>query len=322
MKGLPEMPASCEPNKHDGPIELEFDISKASAQVKFLGLLDGPTGSDKELTGLFDWICQECRTVNQDTVTLKPQRLFLAKWSCSGCSQTTLVRFHARAAAEWIAQHTLAVTGKTFDELARDDDEPLGHIKSRPRPQNAGQRLFAWVAVPSLCVIILMAVRDVRRIPASSATPQKIEHGLSQSTPSSRIVGYWINESADHVLYFGPIDRVLYIGTYTVVSRGSKRVDTVQFQVIHEEITGEQLVIREEPGEYGKERAKRRMEARNRQMEIIGPSGPVERAEVTLRVSKDGRTMTRVEMWEDEAVITLYHRAGEALTQFTPPHEK
>ena len=99
---------------YDGLIELAFDIAKTSGQITFLGLLDRADASGNTLVGLFDWTCQACGAVSQDTVALKPQEEFLAKWPCRSCSRVTLVRFRARAGAEWIAQHTLAVTGNAL----------------------------------------------------------------------------------------------------------------------------------------------------------------------------------------------------------------
>jgi hypothetical protein len=310
------MPEPHESTTYDGPIELAFDITKASGQIRFLGLLDKPNQSDNELTGLFDWICQACKTVNRDTVTLKPEQPFLTKWSCTHCSRATLVRFRARAGTEWVAQHTLAVTGKSFYSAAEEEQAGV-HLRPRGKPPRRGsQTMFAWIAVPSLAVIILLGVLDMRRVSNSVASPRTAQQPhreltLSQqrnSTPSSRIVGYWISEARDHVVYFGPIDPVTRTGTYTRVSRGNHQAKTVRFTVFHEETRGDQLVIREEP------EAGRPDSAVDRSPRPSVSPGSSEAVEVTLNVPRGGETMTRVDIRDGEPVMTVYHSVQDETT--------
>jgi hypothetical protein len=307
------MPVPHESTHYDGPIELAFDVTKASGQIKFLGLLDGSKESDNELTGLFDWICQACKSVNRDTVTLKAQQPFLTKWSCAHCSRATLVRFRARATTEWVAQHTLAVTGKAFYATAEEGQASV-RLKGRGKPpRQRSQTVFAWIAVPSLAVIILLGVLDMRRIPYSAASSRSGVQRLADlapneqlnSTPSSRIVGYWVSEARDHVVYFGPIDRVLRTGAYTTAHRGDHRVSTVCFTVIHEEAAGEELVIREEHHTGSRDSnvgdSERSADDESRA------------AEVTLNVPRNGKTMTRVDIRDEQPVMTVYRNAGDAV---------
>jgi hypothetical protein len=300
-------------NNDDVPIDLVFDVTKTSLQMKFLGLSEKPEESGNELTGLFNWTCQGCQASNRDTVVLKPQEVFFAKWTCTHCSRVTLVRFRARAVAEWIAQHTAALTRKPVDSPEENPHAALCasiHLKSLGHRR---QVILGWAVVPVLAVVILLGWLDLRwtshssasrRIQSDSAVPAT---GLESaaSTPSSRIVGYWVSEQRDHVMHFDPIDPASREGTCTVVSRGDKHVETVPFTIVHEETAGEQLVIRR----GGQPREKL----------VIKHSGAgidyrmeVESMEMTLNVARDAKSMTRMEIRGGEPVITAYFNAGEA----------
>jgi hypothetical protein len=300
-------------SNYDVPIELAFDITKASGQMKFLGLSERPSESGNELTGLFDWTCLACQAANQDSVVLRPQQVFFAKWTCSQCSRVTLVRFRARAVAEWIAQHTVAVTGKSIDAPVEDKlAASLAASRGKQR-QRSSHMVYAWAAVPMLAVIILMAVLDMRRVTNSSASPHDSPSAAASRTgqqqppsaPSARIVGYWLSERRDHVLCFTAVDPDTREGTYGVVSRGDKKAQTVRFKVLHEETEGEQLVIRKE-GVSGERLVVKHNGARvtyRLQSEV---------PEVTFEVAKDGKSMTRMEIIDGEPVVTTYSNAGEA----------
>lgn len=285
-----------ESNHSDGPVELAFDITRTSEQIRFLGLLDRLRESDNELTGLFDWTCPACGATNRDAVILQPQQAFLAKWSCNSCSQTTLVRFRARASAEWIAQHTLAVAGTSFDASAADALIAPQVTSGRKRmPRN--QKIFAWVAIPALLAIIVLALANVRRVSPSSASPRASRQEQRASTPSTRVVGYWVSEEKNHVLHFGEIDPVRHTGTYTVVSRHDGQANILHFRVIREEPAGERLVIRIESEIESPEFANRRLQT--------------ELPDVTLYVPRDARTMKWVDREPGAARTTLYRNAGD-----------
>lgn len=307
-----EVVVSNEPNNYDIPMELIFDITKTSGQMKFLGLSERADESDNELAGLFDWTCQACNAGNRGTAVVKPQQAFFAKWTCSRCSRVTLVRFRARAAAEWIAQHTLAVTGKPMDTPPEDPLAAVCVAACDKRLQHRRRILLSWVAVPVLAVILLLALPDMRRIRSSSASPQAAADSASYGrrgesaslTPSARVAGYWISERKDHVVHFSPVDPVLRTGTYVVVYRGDQQGKAVQFKVLHEETAGEQLVIRKESASGERFVVKHQGDKITYRMQS-------EVTEVTFNVAKDGKSMTRLEILDGEPVMTVYYSAGD-----------
>ena len=298
---------------YDVPIELVFDITKTSLQMRFLGLSEKPEESGNELTGLFDWTCQACHGANRDMVALKPQQVFFAKWTCSSCSRVTLARFRARAMAEWIAHHTAVVTGRPVDAPAQDN-RAAASVSSRARsPGHRRQAILEWVAIPAQAVIILLGWLDMRHISHSSASPRtqadatdsRTGQESSPSTPSARIAGYWVSERRDHVMHFDPIDPALREGVYTVVYRGDKHVETVHFKVVQEDAAGEELVIRKD----GQPREKLMIKHNGAE---ISYRLEAESLDVTLNVAKDAQSMTRLEIRDGEPVITAYFIAGEA----------
>lgn len=303
---------SDELSNYDIPMELAFDITKTSAQMQFLGLSEKADESDNELTGLFDWTCQACKAVNRDTVAVKPQQVFLAKWTCGSCSRVMLVRFRARAVAEWIAQHTLAVTGKQIDAPPEDPLAAACLAACGKRLQRGRQSILVWIAVSVLVVILLWLVLDVRRIQDSSAASRVSansavsgrRHESGPSTPSARLAGYWVSERRDHVLHFSDVDPVRRTGIYTVVYRGDNRGQAVPFKVVHEETAGEQLVVRKENA------SGERLVVKHRGAEIAYRVQS-DIAEVTFNVAKDGESMTRLEIRDGEPVMTTYFNAGE-----------
>jgi hypothetical protein len=207
----------------------------------------------------------------------------------------------------------MGVTGKTMDAPAEDAPVAARIAGSGKQPQHGRQKVYVWVAVPMLAVMILLAVLDMRRVSNSSASPQKsVSSAMSgagpqqpASTPSARIVGYWVSERRDHVVCFTPIDRVLREGTYAVVSRGDRKAETVRFKVLHEETAGEQLVIQKK-GSIGQ-----RLVVKQKGAEVTYRLQS-EALEVTFDVAKDGKSMTRLEIVDGEPVITTYFNAGEA----------
>lgn len=293
---------SNETSNHDAPLELAFDVTKTSEHVKFLGLSQRDGESDDELPALFDWTCPACNTGNRDSVAVKPQKAFSAEWTCSRCSRVTLVRFRARAVAEWIAQHTLAVTGKPMDAAPDDPLAAASLAACDKRLQRRRRILMAWVSASVLMAIVLFAVLDIRRVRNSSASPGASADATTYGrktesaslTPSARVVGYWISEQRDHVVHFSSVDPVQRTGTYVTVYRGDQQGKAVQFKVLYEETAGEQLVIRKE-GVSPQDPAAKPQEVSQSQA-----------AEITLNVAKDGQSMTRLEIVGGKPVMTAY----------------
>jgi len=288
-----------ESNHSSEPVELAFDITRPSEQIRFLGLLDRLRESDNELTGLFDWTCPACGATNRDAVILRPQQAFLATWSCDSCSLTTVVRFHARAGAEWVVQHTVAVTGTSFDASAAQGLIPPCLAGRRRPPRN--QKILAWIAIPALLAAIGMELLDVRRVAPSSASTQRVEQELrtsASSTPSTRVVGYWLSEEKNQVVHFTPIDPVKHTGTYTVVSRRDGQASIVNFRVVQEEAAGEQLVIRGKSGIQNPEFGNRRL--------------PTEASDVTLYIPRDAKILKWVDVEAGGPKTTIYRSAGDS----------
>lgn len=176
------------------------------------------------------------------------------------------------------------------------------------QPRRSRKMVYAWIAVPALAVIILLAALDLRRVSNSSASSQNSRDstglGAGPEQPSGRIVGYWVSEHRDHVMCFTPIDPDLREGTYAVVRRGNKRAETVRFKVLHEEPAGEQLVIQKQ-GCTGEKLVVEQQGAQ------VTYRLQTEALEVTFNVAKDGKSMTRLEIVDGEPVMTAYVNAGE-----------
>ena len=73
--------------------------------------------------------------------------------------------------------------------------------------------------------------------------PLKQQRDLS--TPSSRLVGRWINKSGDQQLYYTLTDASLKIGTSLIHNSDRNPCRPIWFKILHEEPTGEKLVLSE-----------------------------------------------------------------------------
>ncbi|MHC4519913.1 MAG: hypothetical protein ACYTAS_15095, partial [Planctomycetota bacterium] len=148
---------------HDKSNEVDFDVTKPPESIRFVGLLGPSDESGNRLNGYFDWRCQGCGAGNRDVAVVELQQAFLSRWSCQGCGQTTVVRFRGRANAEWIAAHTLAITGRALCHLS-DEESDVASTATAAHAHRAGnQHVFAWIAVPTLVALILLGLSDIRR---------------------------------------------------------------------------------------------------------------------------------------------------------------
>lgn len=275
--------------------EVAFDIKKPPEDITFLGLLDGLGGSAGRLTALFDWRCQECGEVNRDAVVVEPQQGFLARWSCRSCAKVTVLRFRARASAEWIAEHTLAVTGSALCHLA--ESEPVaGAGNEAGRHTAVHQRLFALIAVPGLMAIVLFGLSDLRRLTGLSASPLEAEPETRGSTALSRLPGSWESEDGRDQLYVSHVDETSQMGTYIRFSENRRPGDYVRFAVIHEDPEREQIVIRQW-----------RVLSSTSQ---TGLSTVVE-GEATLRIPFDGQSLTWINARGTRPILKVYHRVAD-----------
>jgi len=278
---------SHENGSEKGPVEVLFDIAKPSGPIEFLGLMEGRDGPGRGLSGLFSWTCPACNASNRDVTAVESQRPFLTEWSCKLCSQPMLVRFQARAAAEWTAQHALAMAGTTLSRPAGEAGPCADITGGSKQRRNCGQRIFGWIAVPALAAIIVLGVSDQMPIRSSSASSgREVRQGSSFSY--AWLGGYWVNERSNDTLYFGYVNPAAQCGTYTRVARDGRPARIVRFQIVHEEATDERLVLRERDEPQG-----------------AAPSDPTG-SDAILYISRHGTSMVRMTMHQGEPVLTAY----------------
>jgi hypothetical protein len=284
------------------PIEMFFDVARPSGAIEFLGLAEGLDNSGHEMSGLFSWTCQACHAVNRDVIIVQPQRAFLTKWSCKQCSQAVLVRFGARAAAEWTAQHALTIMGKMPGQSAGESGPCAAG-----RPQRAGspgQRIFAWLTIPALAAIILLGVKDLTHLRSSSAAGREGRHWPANSY--AWLGGYWVDEHSNDVLYFGYINPAAHCGTYTRVRRENTPACIVRFEIVHEDATDERLVLKEMDGPPPRAAALH---------EGPGPSD-TSNSNALLYLSRSGPAMVRMTTDQGQPVVTAYRHFAKS-----PLHE-
>ena len=232
------------PIDHNESSEVVFDIINPVEGIKFLGLLDHSGEPGNRLTGLFDWQCQRCGSLNRDAVIVDPEQAFISRWLCRHCEKAMIVRFRARGSIEWVAEHTLAITGKALCHLTEEEFAADAAAIEHSVRRRASQRLFAWIAVPALIALVLLGLSDMQPLSDALASPTKSERGLHQSGALSRLPGQWVSEDGKDRLYFGHIDAVSRRGTYVRFFQDRRPGDLFWFDVIHEDPREEKLVIR------------------------------------------------------------------------------
>ena len=292
---------------HNDSSEVVFDITNPIEGIKFLGLLDHSGESGNKLTGLFDWQCPQCGVPNRDAVIVEPEQAFLSRWLCRQCEKAMIVRFRARGSAEWVAEHTLAITGKALCHLAEDELAFDGIATERLVRGRGSQRLFAWIAVPALIALVFLGLSDMRRFSDLSASPQKGGLEPVQSTALSQLPGQWLREDGQDRLYFGHIDAVSLRSTYVHFSQNRRPGDLVWFDVIHIDPGGEKLVVRlwSEPPDG----------AKANMTHATGIS------EATLYIPLNGNSLTWIDIQGGKPILNVYHRVNEtpALSSPTDP---
>ena len=285
------------PIDHNGSSEVVFDIIKPIEGITFLGLLDRSGEPGNELTGLFDWQCRQCGTLNRDAVIVDPEQAFLSRWLCRHCAGATIVRFRARGSIEWVAEHTLAITGKALCHLTEEEFAADAAAIERPVRRPGSQRLFAWIAVPALVALVLLGLSDMWRPSDSSAMPTMSGPPSHQGTALSRLSGQWVSEDGKDRLHFGHIDAVSRRGTYVHFSQNRRPGDLVWFDVIHKDPKGEKLVIRlwSEHPDVAKAN--------------ISPATGI--SEPTLYVPLHGGSLTWIDIEEGKPIFNVYHRVDK-----------
>jgi hypothetical protein len=280
---------------HDESHQLDYDVTRPPEEVKFHGLLDNPGESGNKLNGLFDWQCAGCKAWNRDVAVVESEQAFLSRWLCNRCAERTVVRFRGRASAEWIAAHALAITGSALCHLA---DEEFGATAPTPEEGRRGQRVFAWIAVPALVALVLLALSDIRRPSESSAAGAWIHQEIHHSAALSRLVGNWASEDGSDVLSFIHVDSGSLSGTYVYFADCRRPGRRVQFDVLHEDPKGERLVIRQWSENPDGARA-----------EMPGAKNGVD---ATIYIPLQGRTFTWIDIQEGEPVMKVHHRLDKA----------
>jgi len=292
---------------HNESSEVVFDITKPIEGIKFLGLLDHSAESGNKLTGLFDWQCHRCAALNRDAVIVEPEQAFLSRWLCRQCEKATIVRFRARGSAEWVAEHTLAITGNALCHLVEDELAVDAVATERPVRGRGSQRLFAWIAVPALVALVFLGLSDMRRLSGLSATPKKGGLGPQQSSVLAQLPGQWLREDGKDRLYFGHVDPVSLRSTYVHFHQNRRPGDLVWFDVIHADPREEKLVVRlwSEPPTGEK-------------ANISHATGI---SEATLYIPLHGKSLTWIDIQGGKPILNVYHRVNEppALTSPTDP---
>lgn len=179
------------------------------------------------------------------------------------------------------------ITGKALCRLADTADSPERNPGPRRQSSAPNQRLFAWIAIPILAVLIALGLADLRRLRPSLAYPG----GREQRRPPlsySWLGGYWIDENADDVLCFGYVNPTAHGGAYTRISRDGAPARIVRFQIVHEEATDARLVLRELDE---------------------SPQSAVQQSDgsnAILYISRGGTSMIRMTTHQREPVLTTY----------------
>ena len=284
---------SDEARNCSGPIQITFDVMRASESVAFSGFVDAPRGSDSKLRGLFDWKCRSCGSANQDVLTFKPQQAFLIRWACPHCAQVTVVQFRSRAMAEWMTQRTLPTKGKAFCDLAEGEAVVQGRPGNRARIRRRSQRLFGWIAVPALMGIIALGLGDWRRLKRCSAFTLGSARERTTASPLARLKGYWFSRAEARVLCFTHVDPLSGLGKYTMVSRQGGPSGEVHFEVIHEEAAGDRITIRAIDGD------------------AKDSTAGADRSEATLYLDKQNGSLIWADIHQGKPVVVVYQRAGK-----------
>lgn len=293
---------------HNGSSEVVFDVTKPTDGIAFLGLLDRSGEPGNKLTGLFDWQCHGCGSLNRDAAMVEPQQAFLSRWLCRHCEQATIVRFRARGSAEWVAEHTLAITGKALCHLAEDElatDAVATETRLRKR---ASQRLFAWIAIPALLMLVFLGLRDMQSPSSSSASPAAIGQEPQRATALSRLPGLWVSEDGKDQLYFGRLDTASRRGTCVHFSGNRRPGDRFWFDVTHEGPRGEQLVI--SPWRKHLEGAEAH----------ISPATDV--SEATIYIPLQGGALTWIDIQGGRPIFKVYRRVNDRSAPESPPDLK
>ena len=157
-----------------------------------------------------------------------------------------------------------------------------------------------WLTVGILAIVFIgIIVHHFSNTPVATRANKIDFVPLTQqrdlSTPSSRLVGHWINVEYGDEVYFSPIDPDLKIGNYRLGNKSKGRVSPpLRFKVISENPAGLQLVIRQ----YDQNEETRKLGAR------IGMD--FWQSDVTYTISKNGQSMTAEYIFSGSQILSVY----------------
>jgi len=228
----------------DRQVEHIFDVTKRSAQLEFLGFIDGVAGSGNNLSGLFQWKCDKCGAINHDAAIIETGRSFLAEWSCNRCDEAMHVHFRTRPITDWIAQHTLAITTKALSGATEEENSSESSSSEGRQSAEPNQKTFAWIAIPLLALLIVVGSADLKHLRSSFADGRG-PSGRASGPSYSWLGGYWVGEEPGDALYFGYMNPAARCGAYTIPAHNGKPAQIVRFEILREEAMDDRLVLRE-----------------------------------------------------------------------------
>ena len=129
-------------------------------------------------------------------------------------------------------------------------EEEICDAVTHGQPTETDEEHLKWFVVAFL-VLILIAIIAVRfsNTPAATRGDSNPIYGQQRdlSTPSSRLVGHWVEVPDGCTLYYSPIDRSLDVGTYYWWTPVYRSRSAVKFKILSESRSrwGKQLTTRE-----------------------------------------------------------------------------
>jgi hypothetical protein len=199
----------------------------------------------------------------------------------------TVVRFRARASSDWVAGHALAITGAALCHLAEHELEADAAVDENRTKKQERQRLFAVIAVPALLALLLLGLSDMRRLADSSGALSTRRQSAPQTGAVSRLLGSWMSEDGAGRLTFTHVDPVSLEGSGVQFSGNQRPGDRFCFDIMHEDVRGEQINIR--PWREGAGHA----------------------PEVSLYIPVDGGTLTWIAIEGGKPIFRVYRRVDD-----------
>jgi len=197
--------------------------------------------------------------------------------------------FQIEPEREESCDNKLNVAANKFDstEMAQSEETKKAFINHK-QDQAEDKEYIKWWLLASLIIVFLGIIAGrFTKTPANTqgetGVPSftEIVSSLQKrnlSTPSSRLVGHWVNIDNGGEIYYSPIDQSLGIGTFRLKNFGGSVGPPIRFKIVFEEYSGKRLIIR----------------IFNKSIDELGAKIGImaTQSDVELCVSKDGRSMT------------------------------